>query len=77
MEQLIYEINGKKYLLMEDTITDNTTRDNLKEKCKRLNCIPQGIKDWKPPTLWKNGRAVIKVLVPEENVMAFTELYDI
>lgn len=70
MEQITCELNGIKYLMVEMQYTDKN-RKWLDVIIKKHNCIYQGIKEFHKNTLFSNGFAIIKILVPEENVIAF------
>lgn len=71
-QQLIHELNGKKYLLVEIPVTQKQS-SLLESKLKKFNCIYQGVKEINRGGLFSNPFMVIKVLVPEENVQAFND----
>ena len=71
MKDLIYEINGKKYMLFCVPATlKNATKIEL--NIERYGCINQGLKEFKTgffmPTV-----TIWNILVPEENVIAWNE----
>lgn len=66
MENLTCELNGVKYLLVEVIVIPKYEKKIL-EKCTKYECIAQGIKEINIKTPY----AVLKVLVPESNVIAF------
>ena len=71
MEQLIYEINNKKYLLFEMLMT--RSQEAKKEKLiKDCEGIIQGLKEIKVGGLFSPTYVVIKVLIPEEFIKAFS-----
>lgn len=70
MEQLIYEIAGVKYLLIERQMTD-ANKSKLESAAKQHNCIWQGVKELKQNGFLSHGYAIIKLLVPDNEVIAF------
>lgn len=70
MENIIYELNGKKYLLVELIITGSSYKESIKN-VEKYNGIYQGIKETKQGGLFSSGYVIIKVLIPEENIVAF------
>lgn len=72
MEQFIYELNGRKYLLVEIPIIESK-KDQTEAKLKKFECIYQGIKEINRGGFFSNAYMIIKVLVPEENVQAFND----
>lgn len=70
MENLIHEINGIKYLLVEVPIISKTAR-KIERRCKRYGCITQGVKEVKRGGLFYDTIIVAKILVPEKNVIDF------
>jgi hypothetical protein len=70
MEQIIYELNGKKYLLVE-VVKYPATQDKIKAICYKYNCIYQGVKEINRGWLFSTAYAVEKYLVPEEHIEAF------
>lgn len=70
MENIIVELNGKKYLSVE-LFTTTSNEKKITAKCTKYDAIYQGIKEIHRGGLWTNSYVVIKVLVPEENVIAF------
>jgi hypothetical protein len=71
--QLIHEINGIKYLLMEIMVTKNTTANKMEAACKKYNCILQGVKEVNLGSFWKDAYAVVRVLVPENKIFEFQD----
>lgn len=72
MEQIIYEFNGIKYLLVERQVTDST-KDKINKVAEKHNCIFQGIKEIKQSGFLSQGFAVIKILVPESQIFDFNK----
>ena len=70
MEQLLYEINGIKYVLMEDFITTNNSEE-IKAKIKKHEGIQQGVKEISRGGFFSSPYLVIKVLIPEKNIIAW------
>ena len=66
MENLTCELNGIKYLLVEVIMT-HKQKDEILIKLEKYNCIIQGIKEINIKTRY----AILKVLVPEINVIEF------
>lgn len=73
MEQLIYEIAGIKYLLVERQVTEQN-RSKLEKIGEQYNCIWQGIKEIKQGGFLSDGFAIVRILVPENNVIAFNSI---
>jgi len=69
-EQLIYEILGEKYILVEEAIQNSRQQDILNKKAKLYGCISQGIKidrgGW-----FENSVVIAKILVPERNILKY------
>jgi len=70
MEQLIYELNGKKYLLVEIPVTESNNK-KMDAKCKRYNGIFQGIKEVNKGGWFSSGYVIMKMLIPESQIEAF------
>lgn len=68
--EIIVELNGKRYLLVED-IAMRSNEARLKAKYKKYGCIYQGVKEINRGGFFSNPYVVAKILVPEENVIAF------
>lgn len=71
MEQLIYEIAGRRYLLVEVPITEGKG-SKMDKMMVKYECIHQGIKEIKR-SFWANGYVISKWLVPEGNLLAFNK----
>lgn len=71
MKQLIYEINSKKYLLMQALCTDKEDVLELNSTLEKLNAIPQGIEKMKRGGFFSKPYLLMNVLVPEENIEKF------
>jgi hypothetical protein len=72
MENIIIELNSKKYLLVEIPCT-NSNKDETIKRLKKYECIYQGIKEFQKGGFFSGGFAIAKFLVPEENVIAFNK----
>lgn len=72
MEQLTCELNGIKYLLMERFIDSNSKMQRLRSISYRLECIEQGVTA-DDGGMFGVGHMIIKVLVPEKNVIQFNK----
>ena len=70
MEQLIYELNGKKYLLVEIPVTEKNSKE-IDAKYKRYNGIYQGVKEFNKGGWFSDAYCIIKVLIPESQIEAF------
>jgi len=71
MEQLIYEFNGKKYLMFELLITSKSQGEKKEKLIKDCKGIVQGVKDIKIGGLFSSSYMVIKVLIPEDFIEFF------
>lgn len=69
MEQLIYEIAGKKYLLFQIPIESVEMQNRFQNTVKSFNGIVQGGDVHKG---WFSGYVVFKVLIPEERAVEFS-----
>lgn len=65
MEQITCELNGIKYLLVERQYTESKKK-KFEAILTKHECIFQGIS-------WFPKFAILKILVPEKNVIAFNE----
>jgi hypothetical protein len=70
MEQLIYELNGKKYLLVEILITEDNHK-KIDAICKQCNGIYQGIKEINRGGWFSSAYCVMKFLIPEDQIETF------
>lgn len=70
MEQIIYNLNGINYLLIEELITPNNKR-KMQIKFKAYDCIYQGIKEISKDSWFRSDYAIIKILVPEKNIVLY------
>lgn len=70
MEQLIYEINHKKYPLVEIPVT-NSVKDKFEAETKKYKCIVQGVKEINRGGWFDTPFVIVRVLVPEENIELF------
>lgn len=72
MEKLIYEIGGKKYLLFDYPFTDNSRFQKFQKTIQKFNGIVQGAEVKQG---WFSGKANVRVLIPEEKALEFSN-YD-
>lgn len=73
MEQLIYEVNGKRYLLMDEVITEKN-EDQYQRKCKYYGAIITVCKEMNIRTAWWHSPftyGIVGTLVPEEKAFDF------
>lgn len=70
MENITCELNGIKYLLVECLVTKQNAK-RIERRFKRHECIVQGVGKIDRGGLFSSMYMVIKILVPEKNVVAF------
>ena len=70
MEQIQYEINGIKYLLIEEVLTASNSAF-IEGKMTKYECIGQGVKTYDKGGFLSSAFVVIKILVPEKNEFTF------
>ncbi len=63
-------LNGIRYLIVEELFTTRN-QERLTEKAKRHGAIYQGIKELNTGGFWGSPTAVIKILVPEKQIVAY------
>lgn len=73
MEQLIYNINGINYVLIELPITESNQK-KVQKIAEAHECIFQGVKEIKRGLLF-GGHAIIKYLVPEQKLIPFNKSF--
>lgn len=71
MEQLTCELNGTKYLLV-DMLSFSNDAEEVRDLLEKYDCIFQGISKVNNG-FFTRSYAIIKVLVPEHNVVAFNK----
>lgn len=71
-EDLIYEINGKRYILIEMPIIVGLTKE-VKEFCDKYGMVFQGVKDIHRGGLFGKTVIINKLLLPEENFEAYSK----
>lgn len=69
MEKIIYEIAGKKYLLFDYPFTDKERFNKFQRTIQKFNVIVQGA-DVKQG--WFSGKANVRVLIPEDKAVEFS-----
>ena len=73
--ELIYEINGVKYLLVERMVTERNG-DKLQSAIQRHQVIEQGVKQVSRGGMFSNPFAIVSLLVPFHTLIAFNaEIY--
>jgi hypothetical protein len=70
MESLTCELNGIKYLLVQEIITD-ANKESKDEKFEKFECIFQGVYKIEKGGFFSDSYALVKILVPEKNVIAY------
>jgi hypothetical protein len=68
--ELTIELNGIKYLLVEELATVKNQKE-INAKIKKYGAIYQGIKEINTGGFWGGAYGVIKVLVPEKSIVAY------
>ncbi len=68
--EVTVELNGIKYLIVEELAT-RINQKFLEEKIKAHEAIYQGIKEINQGGFWSGAYAVVKVLVPEKNIIEY------
>jgi len=66
--QIVHEINGKKYILINYFLYSLEGVNKMQERAKRFNCILQGI-TWKY-NIFRQYRTA-SLLVPEDKIIEF------
>jgi hypothetical protein len=64
------ELNGIKYLVVEELATTRN-QEEITAKVKKHEAIYQGIKQLNTGGFWGSSYGVIKILVPEKNIVAY------
>lgn len=72
-QEITCELNGVKYLLVDVFIKDKNDKDDITKKCKKYGAVYQGVKELKQGGFFSSGYAILKVLVPEKNVIAWND----
>lgn len=75
MEKILHEINGIKYVLIEQVVVDEN-RKLVDRYAKHYNCICQGLKEAKRGFLYRSY-AVFKILVPEQHIFEYQKAVEI
>lgn len=75
METITCELNGIKYLLVERLVTDENS-DEIDRKNKKYDCIYQGISKMNTEGFFTKAHMIVKILVPEKNVIAWSRETD-
>lgn len=72
MENITCELNGIKYLMVEYPIT-SSNKYKIEARCKRHGVIMQGISKIDRGGFFSDGFVIIKLLVPEKNIIAWND----
>ena len=64
-------LNNVKYLLFDVLVTNSTHSKKVENKCKKYEAIFQGVKEINRGGFLSSGYMILKVLVPEKNVIAW------
>ena len=70
--EITCELNGIKYLMFELHVT-RYNHKKIDRMCVKHECIQQGVKKIDRGGLFSDGYAIVSVLVPEKNVIAFNK----
>lgn len=71
-EQLIYEIAGKRYILIEVPFVEGHV-EKMKKFCDKYDMVFQGIKTIDRGGWFSKGVVVNKLLLPEERFEAYSK----
>ena len=71
--QLVYNINKKKYLLFEVPFTSAEAEVRETRQMKKIGCLVQGIKEIKECGFFTSGHIIINILVPEDVIEYFNK----
>ena len=71
-EQLIYEIAGKRYILIEVPFSDKLLKKR-DEMIKKFGLISQGIKEINRGGFFDNPFIIERLFLPEKNFMMWAE----
>lgn len=72
MEQLIYEINKKKYLLFSVLVLNKNQSTRMLENIKKYDGIIQSYNTKEQTSFWDSKKLLMNVLIPEENAIKFS-----
>ena len=72
MENTTCKLNGVKYLSVEAIVSNKSDIERLDNQCKRYGCIKQSIVKIESGYGYSNGYVIVKILVPEKNVIAWS-----
>lgn len=73
-EQLIYDIAGQRYVLIEVLVVESN-KDKMKYLGKKYECVHQGVRVDRGG-FWSNTVIIFKWFVPEKNLIAFNKEID-
>ena len=71
---LIYEIDGKEYLLVELPVVNTTDSVDYFKAIEKIGCIPQGIKEIHRGGWFSTPYAIAKYLVPVKKMNQYLKL---
>lgn len=72
MDQLIYELNGIRYLLIQFPMTSKNEKE-VKAIVLKHGGIFQGVKEVGKETLFSRGYFIMNVLIPEDTIIEFNK----
>ena len=72
MESITCELNGVKYLMVEVPIMESNAK-KIEHRCKRHECIMQGVSKIDRGGFFSSTFMIVKILVPEKNVIAWND----
>lgn len=72
MGNLTCELNGIKYLLVE-ILVDGDDGPKTRRNIKKHECILHGVKELRRSWFIFRGYAILTILVPEKNVIAWNK----
>lgn len=77
MENITTELNGIKYLMVEILCASGAHERKLKKMLTKHSGIYQGVKDVKSGGLFSPACVIVKVLIPESNVVDWNNDFEI
>lgn len=73
MEDIKIRLNGIDYIKVEAFITPKTDNSEISNKCEKYECICQGVKQINQGGFFRDGYAIVNILVPEKNIVAYSK----
>lgn len=72
MDNLIYEIDGIRYLLFAIPVTEKN-KDRMDTEVEKYDGIIQGVREWKHGGILTNPVVILNVLIPEKRAVEFSQ----